>query len=343
MGTNVKSAGAFRGDEQGPASGAALSNQGLDQLNAQNSLYAHPLTGQLMRQYNKGELSSDAAMGKMSGQFDDGRLDTEFRNALATDATTGSNFATEQVQNNGILGQLYGKEGLMGKEIAKEQQLQNQGYQLTPEDHSLYGQTSGNIARMFGQQGNQAANDLASRGMSNSGAAGAMFSGIAGNQNEQLARAQEQIMQQRFQNTQNQIAQQQKMISTMGGQAGDAINQQFGRQVQGANYQRGGLVAAQSLQDGANKLGLQKSMFDVANKPENFMDQSIRNSDTASAAFAQSLGSAGGAMAGGGMGGGAPSAEATGKKTSAVDLGGSGTNASAPTMMGKDQRGYASA
>lgn len=169
-------------------------------------------------------------------------------------AGTGSQFATEQVQKNPILGQLFGQQGLMGQEIGKEQELQKQGFNLTPEDKTMYGQMSGDIARQFGQQSEKAAQNLASRGLSSSGAAGAAFSGLAGNQNEMLAQAQQQIAQQRFQNTMKQIGQQQQFIGQLGGQAGQAINQQFGRQLAGAQEQRAGLESAAGLQQKQGQL-----------------------------------------------------------------------------------------
>lgn len=281
MGGVAKSAGGFLGLSDGPkAPDGQFSNAGLDSLNGQNSLYGD--SGQLgdLSKYSRGQMSSDSILADTGGDGLRGGAaeGQELANQLATGATTGSRFATDQVQNNGILGGLFGNGGQMQQAEGKLTDLNNQGFELKPEDMTLYGQTSGNIARMFGQQGNQASQDLASRGLASapSGAAGAMFSGLAGNQNEMLANAQQQIMQQRFQNTQNQIAQQQNFVGQLGQQGANAINQQYGRQLSGAQNQRQGIEGAAGLQQGANSAqnnyGLQKSMFDSANTPANIGD-----------------------------------------------------------------------
>lgn len=191
---------------------------------------------------------------------------------------------TAAVQNNPIyqqgLGALQGQLGT-GQGMESQQQgvlnnLQSQGFNLQPQDQTLYGQEAGNIARQFGQQGNQAASDLASRGLSNSGAAGATFSGLAGNQNEMLAQAQQQIAQQRFQNTQNQIAQQQGFLSQL-----NAQNQQgaqgvagFGQNAYANQYQNqlGAVNAANSSNSSANNALLGQAGFNAANRPANFAD-----------------------------------------------------------------------
>lgn len=198
----------------------------------------------------------------------------DFKKAL--DPATGSAMATDQVQNNPILGQLFGKDGQMGKDLATQNdqtgrlnKLQDQGFQLSPEDRTMYGQASGDIARQFGQQGNQAAQSLAMRGLgaAPSGAAGATFSGLAGNQNEMLAKAQQGIMQQRFANTQNQIKQQQDFIGQMakhnegmGSQAASAINDQYGRNASGIKQQQGAMAGAADAQNAANSQDLQGQM-----------------------------------------------------------------------------------
>lgn len=145
---------------------------------------------------------------------------------VAGDTMFGQNYGQQQNQYNNQYGLQQGQEGILNN-------LQNQGFNLTPQDQTLYGQESGNIARQFGQQGNQAAQNLASRGLSNSGAAGAEFSGMAGNQNEMLAQAQQQIAQQRFQNTMQQIGQQQQFIGQLGAQ-NQGISANMGNQYQGA-------------------------------------------------------------------------------------------------------------
>src|SRR3990167_3595711 len=59
---------------------------------------------------------------------------------------------TKELQQNAILGQLYGPQGTMGRTTAEEQRLAEQGFDLTPEDRTAYGQVYGDIARQFGEQ-----------------------------------------------------------------------------------------------------------------------------------------------------------------------------------------------
>lgn len=303
MGGIAKSAGGFFGLSGGPqAPAVAAGNSGLNQLNAQNGIYSGNLgveTNQDLLDYAKGGNLQDSidtfnrntGTGGLAGG-NTGEAEQEFMNALATNPLTGSKVATDQVMSNPMYSGLFGANGQMG--TAEEQagtdqsridDLNNQGFQLKPEDYDLYGQTSGNIARMFGSQGNQVSQDLASRGLASapSGAAGAAFSGLAGNQNEMLAQAQQQIMQQRFQNTQQQIqqtmqhqAQQQNYASSLGNLGNSAVNNQYNRQLSGAQSQRQGLESAASLQsgqnNGTNQANMSAANFEQENKPQNMFD-----------------------------------------------------------------------
>lgn len=268
------------------------------------------------------------------GQFGNSALDalnkyvTDNPDSQALDPTKGSQYATQQVQNNGVLGGLFGSGGQLDQAEGKLTDLNSQGFQLTPDDQTLYGQTSGNIARMFGQQGNQASQDLASRGLASapSGAAGAMFSGLAGNQNEMLANAQQQIMQQRVTNTLQQIGQQQQMVQALGSQGANDINQQYGRQLSGAQQKVSGLASAAGLQENQNaqqnNYNMQAADFDNQNRPKNI-------GDFATSGFGQGIqAGSGGAFASmfGGGGGASP--------TTAKSMGaGSGAMSGSSGMM----------
>ncbi len=278
------SAGNFLGIGPGgpKAPEAQTGSAGLDALNNQNSLYTGNSGDQRAAQealsnYAQGNGSSNDVLGSMDmGAGGNAGLNQQMQNALATGPTTGSRYATEQVGDNAILGGLYGQGGQLSQAEGKLTDLQNQGFNLTPGDQTMYGQMSGDIARQFGNQGNQATQNLASRGLSSSGAAGAAFSGLAGNQNEQLANAQQQIAQQRYQNTMGQIGQYQNFVNSMGVNAGNAINQQYGRQQSGVNTQMGGLEAAAQEANASDQTANQGNMaqFDanMKNKPQNFMD-----------------------------------------------------------------------
>ncbi len=281
MGGAVKSAGGFLGLSDGDkAPDGNFANSALGILNGQNSLYQDggqmgDLAGYLGGSKSTADILKNVGGEGLSGGGAEG---SELANALATGPLTGTKFATEQVQNSPLFGQLFGQGGALSSALGKEQELQNQGFKLQPQDIEAYGQASGDIARMFGQSENNMAQSLASRGLaaSPSGAAGAMFSGLQGNKNEQLAQAQTDIANKRMQNTMQRIGQQQQFAAQLGGQAQNAVQNQFNNQLQGVQLQKGALGQAGGLQqatnNSANAYGLQKSAFDAANKPANFMD-----------------------------------------------------------------------
>lgn len=283
MGGVANSVGGFLGISGGPqAPAGSFANGGLAGLNQQNSAqYGNGFQGALNAYANgtaNAQQAGNQATQGILGTNDAGIAPEQqaFSNALATGATTGSKYAADQINQNSTQSGLYGQNGQLGNAENQLNTLQNQGYQLQPQDQSLYGQASDQISRNYGQQGNQLANSLASRGLSSSGAAGAQFSGLAGNQNEQLAQAQQNIMQQRFQNTMGQIGQQQNFISQLGGQYNNALQQQYGRQLSGAENQTGNLAQASQQQQGQNnaqnQYGLQQAGFNVANTPKNLGD-----------------------------------------------------------------------
>lgn len=321
MGGILNSAEGFLGLSDGPkAPGVQSGNLPLQALNQSSLLYTKPQASRAILDYGSGRKSFDDALSASALTEPEQH---DLADQLATGATTGSRFATEQIQKNPVLGSLFGEGGQMSKQIGQYgkqsgllDDLQSQGFNLKPEDQSLYGQMSGNIARQFGQAGNAAASNLAARGLSSSGAAGAMFSGLQGNQNEMLAQAQQQIGQQRVQNTMQQIGQQQQFLSQLGGNinnmgnsAENAINQQYGRQLSGAQHQQQGLFTTAGLQNqanaGVNKANLDAANFEQENKPQNLFDMAQGGLNSAigaqSTAAGQKAGSEGKGMGGAGM------------------------------------------
>lgn len=323
----VKSVGGFLGTSSGPGGGPAgnFGNGGLDALNGQ-------LAG-ATSDYGQDAINQATSSGDVQAQLNNlgaSGLSTNQQqglgNQLATGATTGSDYATQQVEGNGL--EMQGLNNMQNSynqgegQLATGQQtqagqqgilngLQSQGFNLQPQDQTLYGQEAGGIANQYAQQGNQAANSLASRGLSSSGAAGAQFSGIAGNQNQQLAQAQQQIAQQRYQNTQQQIGQQQQFIGQLNGQnnqmsgslgslagqqastAANDVSQQYNRQLSGAQASQGlaGNVSGQqqSQNNASNTYGMGLFNNTVSNTPSNI-------GDLFSAGTTGVLGSAGGAF-----------------------------------------------
>ena len=141
--------------------------------------------------------------------------------------------ATSELQNSPLFGGMFGKGGTYDQSNSQLQGLMGQGYQLQPQDHEAYGQASGDIARMFGQQEQSLSQSLSDRGMGNSGAAGAAFSGVQGNKMEQLGGLQRQIADDRMKNTQQRIGQMQSFMSNMTNQAQQGVQGNYDRHQQG--------------------------------------------------------------------------------------------------------------
>lgn len=144
---------------------------------------------------------------------------------------------TQQLQSNSTLGGLFGQGGTMDRTRQEEQDLSGQGFNLTPEDKTAYGQISGDITRQFGQSDQSLSQALSDRGLSNSGVAGAAFTGAQGNKMEQLAKAQQQIAKDRFNSNIQRLGQTRQFLGQLGSQAQSGINeqQQLGRE-QSSDY-----------------------------------------------------------------------------------------------------------
>lgn len=279
--------GLFSGDDEEAGGGR---NGFVDDLNTNMSGLQDPRYQRALQAYQSGQGSIDdvyASISQMSPQEQNGAM-----NNFLSNGATGSMFASNQVQNDPIMGQLYGQGGALSRAVGKEQQLQNQGYQLTPEDQTMYGQVSGDVARLFGQQENAAANSLAMRGLSAapSGAAGATFSGLAGNKNEMLAKAQQNIMQQRYQNTIQQIGQQQQFINSLGAQGQNAIQQQYGRQLAGSNQYWSNLMGGAKAQQDQNAGGLDAKKFNAENQSAGVGDMAQGMMGAAMGGFGKTMG-----------------------------------------------------
>ena len=314
MGGIVDSLGSFAGLSDGLKANLQNGNSALGLMNARNDIYYNPNANAALEQYGNGTATFQGALDN----YNSGNAGREaLADALATNATTGSRYATEQVQNNPILGQLFGENGALGRANTEEQKLASQGFQLQPQDVEAYGQASGNIARLFGQQEQGASQSLADRGLaaSPSGAAGAIFSGLQGNKNEQLAQSQMQIANQRMQNTMQRLNDTRNFMAQLGSQGANDIQQQYGRQLAGAQNSAGNISNASQQQinqnTGANQANLAGQNFEAANKPKNIADfwtagtgqglqseTAMANNPTGTGMQAmQSMGSSGGGMA----------------------------------------------
>lgn len=166
--------------------------------------------------------------------------------------------ATDRVQNNAIYGGLFGQGGQLSQAEGEATDLANRGFSLKPEDYEAYGQASGNIARMFGQNEQSLSQSLANRGLSNSNIAGAQFSGLQGNKNEQLAGLQRQIANDRMKMNLERLGQTRNFMSQLGQQAQNAVGQDINSNLAaGQQEYQMGMGQLGALQGQANE-GLQQ-------------------------------------------------------------------------------------
>lgn len=204
------------------------------------------------------------------------------------------------------------------KQLQDEQnKLATEGYGLNQNDYEAYGQASGNIARLFGQQEQNLAQSLADRGLGGvtSGVGASQFSGLMGNKNEQLARAQQDIAQNRMQMNQQRLAQTRNFLAQLGNQRTGLVEGQTDRNVGQQNAITGMRAnAAQLAQglEGAQNQGQMASLEDQRNSKgktlleglgSGFMS-SAYNVGAAPGSFTQATAGAAGKTAGRGMFGG---------------------------------------
>jgi hypothetical protein len=138
--------------------------------------------------------------------------------------------AEKGVQEGAFTKSLFGEGGVQSQLTKEGADLASRGYSLQPQDYEAYGQTAGDVSRLFGQQEQSAAASLARRGLGSgaSGAAGAAFSGIKGNKNEMLAQAQTQIAQKRMADTNQRLMQNRALQSQLASQGVNMQRDRFG-------------------------------------------------------------------------------------------------------------------
>lgn len=180
-----------------------------------------------LRKLGAGDMDLEQLM-RMGGS---GIEKDELRQKALTDAISGRRLAGEAVRGDDVSGLLYGQEGLAQQLAGEGRRLAGEGGQFQPEDNEAFGQASDSIARMAAQRESDLANSMAGRGFgqAGSGAAGAAFSGLAGNKFEQLARAQTSIADQRKQRQLQQLQENRRMQAQLGQQYGQELGSQFQR------------------------------------------------------------------------------------------------------------------
>ena len=223
-----------------------------------SGIFAGDQTGKAQKDYewekNKYVYDREQESKKAQEDWDNQAADATaqehaFQEELVFNPLTGTMMASEQVRDDPVLSKLFGKEGLLSRAETEEKDLAGRGYSLQQEDHEAYGQTSGNLARMFGQQEQDVAASLASRGLAAapSGAAGQAYSGLAGNKYEQLAKAQTDIAQKRMQTNMQRLQQTRSLMQGLGSDYGNQLSNQYNRNMAGIQARRGntGAMAAQ--------------------------------------------------------------------------------------------------
>lgn len=174
-----------------------------------------------LKKYGSGGMSLQDALTAAGGN--NGAI-----NSIFTSPVSGTKAATDQIQGNPLFAGMFGAGGIQEGRQNAEKDLMSRGYSLQPEDSEAYGQASGNISRLFGQQENRLANALASRGLASgpNGASGVAYSGLMGNKLEQLAQSQRQIANDRMNSNLQRLTAMQGAVNQGNSLAQGALNSQ---------------------------------------------------------------------------------------------------------------------
>lgn len=191
-----------------------MNTGGMGQAMFQGKALMQPGIQKALQDYAKGKISlgraqeeARVAYKKLQGSDPNaGTWDPSFFTSLAQ-STPG---ASERMQKDYLksdpqMSKLFGRKGLTdqlsgeSRYLADEaRNLRETGFGLQEDDRTAFGQAAGDITRQYGQQESNIANALAQRGLSGSGAAIASFAGLQGNKMEQLAKAQKNIADARY-------------------------------------------------------------------------------------------------------------------------------------------------
>lgn len=218
------------------------------------------------------------------------------QNAIHDQATVDPNADNAgAVQNGALTSGTFGKGGILDQTNQQESQQANQPWALTDQDKSAYGQISGDIARQFGQSDQSMSQALSDRGLSNSGVAGAAFSGAQGSKMEQLAGAQQKIANDRMQTNMQRLGQTQQFLGQLNNQANTDMNSNSYRNINQADQFNSVLTGRANMMN-----GLQGRMQTQNNTALQQQQGTAHGSTLGNMA----TGFAAGSMSGGGGGGG---------------------------------------
>lgn len=298
----------FFGDRIKSAKGAILGQQGEfytpgdynnvneQLLNEEITFMRDPALNEQLAKYQQGQVSLSDLLntyGKSAGHIAQ----------LASSPVSGMKFASEQVQSDPILKQIFGKGGSFERADTEEQELAKRGYTLQPEDFEAYGQAQDQIARQFGASEQSLAQALANRGMAGGGGvAASQFSGMYGNKNERLRAAQTDIAQRRMEMNRQRLNDTRSYLNSTGQLGNQAINDNRQANMQGVELRQGLMERGAdrySRNYGMNE-GLKQASIEskAANYQPGFFDSVHAGANKGAGNFAQSF------MSGGFMGGG---------------------------------------
>lgn len=229
------------------------------------------------------------------------QMQADLYRKFANDYDNQMGLAEKGVQESALTKDLFGQGGLQSQLATEGKDLASRGFSLQQPDHEAYGQVSGDVARLFGQQEADTTQALARRGLASagSGAAGAAFSGLSGNKNEMLAQAQMQIAQKRMQDTQNRLMQNRQLQQSLGVHGNDMARKRY-------SDKGDSLLNATNVETASNNAKRQAAQDQAdAYKPGLFesIGQGLQSGVTNLASAAPGM-LVGGAMNGGGAAGG---------------------------------------
>lgn len=181
--------------------------------------------------------------------------------SLAEDPFAGQKLAERSVLDSELGGGVYGDKGLQGS-LNKEYQAY-EGSGLTPETQTELDQAKAQIARQYGSEEGGLAQALASRGLgaAPSGMAVTEFTGLRGNLNEQLAKANLDAAMKKIQMKRDLATQRMNLAN----QAFGAKNQTFQNQLSGVESTRNAQRGAASTESAQNQAMLARE-HEIANQ-----------------------------------------------------------------------------
>jgi len=223
-----------------------------------------------MGDYSQGDLSLQDMLAQAGqGEYAAGRMQEFATNPLAA-----GRFAQEQTGQGPLTGQLFGADdSVMSRNIAGLREAEEGMNRYDPTEAAEYGRARADITRGAGQQEQALAQAMAQRGMTQSGAAGAAFTGAMGNKFEQLSNTEAMLRDKTLSARRDNRNQLQNYQTQLMAHQQAAINSQLGSQFkgreasEGARAQRmGEMQAGGELELARNEAGEELTQQSLASK-----------------------------------------------------------------------------